>query len=209
MIIILTLLCTACGKGDKKDNATTSDDAINQNAEYVSLFGCDTVTELKKIAKEKNIELFESEDKRYLGVSQHKEGELLIDIAAMIDGDNIKNMKASITFGKDYSKLTDKVSQLKQDMDYTTLVYANLFGFGIVSYDFKAFYNDGRILDQNTDEFYESIVKKDAHILSVIKFDDKSYWDIKGSIEEEERFVLRLERIFENLDDSLADIILE
>lgn len=208
MLMIFALLCTACGKGDKKENTTNSDDILNQNAEYVSLFGCDTVTELKKIAKEKNIKLFESEDKRYFGVSQHKEGELLIDVAAMVDGDNIKNMKAWITFGEDYTKLKDKIGQLQTDINYSVYISSQLVNSEMTG-AFKIFHNDGHILEQNTDEAYENVIKNKAFALSVVKVNEKSYWEIKGLVNEEGRYLLSMERIFENIDDSFADIILE
>lgn len=208
MIISLVLFTAACGKDGKKENASNADDIVNQSAEYVALFSCDTVTELKKVSKEQKIELFESEDKRYFGVSQHKEGELLIDVAAMIEGDNIKNMKVWITFDKDYSKLKDKVGQIQQDINHSVYICSQTFDTEMMG-AFKSFNTDGQLLDQDNDKVYENIVGNKAFILSVVKVNDKSYWEINGLVDEEGHYVLSMERIFEKIDDSFADIILE
>ena len=184
-----------------------ADEMMSDNIEFLAMFRCDTITDLQKKAQEANITLSQFENGKYWGLDQCSVGPLQVSMAVGYKEDAVTMMSGRIEFPTDYSTLEDKVDRMAADLSYSNYYASVLFDVNTTDH-FKVYHVDGHLLDGDMEQAYESVANNQAQALLVVKESDKSYWRVSGFLEEE-RYVLYFDKVFDNLEDTFADIILE
>ena len=220
VIVIITVLAAILltigilflvGFFDEKDAETTNTNQTgfpSDDTRFLELLKADTVSELKDIAKDQKIELLEPKDSEILGLDRYTVDFKTVSLFVEYEADKITELSAKIELSpNDIFESDDKYGDIQYNIEYSKQLCSILFDVDVDS-SFNFFHNEGYIMDQDMTEAYELFLNKMASARMIVKVDEQSYWKIRGLLEEG-NYVLYLDRIFANIDNEIADIVLE
>ncbi len=191
----------------KKESSGT--DVIQETSvDFMTLLMNNSVSELKTEAKEKKIELNFSEEYKTITFTNLSSSHIIANALFNYKEDNIAEVFAELEFSTAiYDEIEDKSILLKEDIEYASSLCSDMFGVDLTNVE-KIFHNDGYILDQDENETYIQVLKREAYMMILVKENSDFYWEIVGKVEDD-RFFVYLSKICSELEDEYADIVLE
>lgn len=209
VVIIAVIIGAILGIFFLREKTDGDTDPISENSvDFISMLKMTSVSSLKEHADLNGIDLIEYKDEGCWAFSNLPVNHMIVTALFYNDGDKIVGTSSKIEFDTSYNeKIEDKIIQLEHDIDFSLSLCSELFGTDLNQYC-KIFHHEGYILDQDIDEAYRLILDRKAYTMMIVKENEQSYWEITGHMEEE-KFAIYLERVFENISNEYADIVLE
>lgn len=213
ILIIVAVLCVALIAGIvvfcfiiNNSKLQQSNRALGDALDKMLILRADQISELQEQAGKCNVTLFGLNDSANWGADKVAVGDAYLSVFFSCEDDTVIAMSSKIEFDTVYDGDSGALL-LEDDLFYALGMYSSVLGTDLSMY-IKAFHISGQLLDVQDTETYEQMLDGNAYMTLIVKENANCYWKIMGSIQED-GLAVYLDRVFENVDDERADLILE